>query len=76
MGVDVDSPELAATMARDIVESLPRTAYRLRLRRSGALQWIFADDGVEVRANSEPDTTFGRRFKVRLMGYLPIEGQM
>jgi len=76
MGVDVDSPELAATMARDIVESLPRTAYKLRLRRSGALQWIFTDDGVEVRANSEPDTTFGRRFKVRLMGYLPIEGQM
>ncbi len=76
MGVNVESEVLAGMMADDIVDALEKTTYRLRLRDNRRLQWVYLADGVEMHANKEPHTSLWRRIRTRLMGYLPIEGQM
>jgi putative cardiolipin synthase len=76
MGMVVDSGELAGSMAASILESLPDTAYRLQLSQKGRLQWLLqAASGGEV-ITTEPRTNWWRRFKTKLMSFLPIEGQM
>ncbi len=76
MGMAVDSAELAESMASSILESLPVSAYRLKLSESGRLQWLLQTAGVEEIITTEPHTSLWRRFKTRLMSFLPIEGQM
>jgi putative cardiolipin synthase len=51
-------------------------AYRLKLTRRGRLNWHYKSDGRDLVAAREPDTSFWRRLMTRLMGLLPIEGQM
>jgi putative cardiolipin synthase len=76
MGLVVESPELAAAMSAGIGESLTDIAYQLELSPRGRLQWLLrAATGDEV-ITTEPKTTWWRRFKTRLMSFLPIEGQM
>jgi len=76
MGMMVDSGELAASMAVSILDSLPDIAYKLQLSEKRRLQWLLqAASGDEV-ITTEPRTTWWRRFKTRLMSFLPIEGQM
>jgi hypothetical protein len=36
--------------------------------------WVTRKDGQEVRYRSEPDTSLWKRFKVRVLSWLPIEG--
>ena len=76
LGMIVESDEMAGTMATAGIESLKFSAYELRLGTRGRLQWIYREDGEERVANKEPDTSFWRRLLTRLMGLLPIEGQM
>jgi hypothetical protein len=38
------------------------------------LVWITQEGGHEVRYYHDPASSFWRRFKVALMGLLPIEG--
>ena len=76
MGMVVDSGELAGSMATSILDSLPNIAYRLQLSEKRRLQWLLkAASGDEV-ITTEPQTTWWRRFKTRLMSFLPIESQM
>lgn len=76
MGMVVDSGELAGSMAASILDSLPNIAYRLQLSEKRRLQWLLkAASGDEV-ITTEPQTTWWRRFKTRLMSFLPIESQM
>ena len=76
MGMVVDSGELAGSMAVSILDSLPDIAYRLQLSEKRRLQWLLkAASGDEV-ITTEPQTTWWRRFKTRLMSFLPIESQM
>lgn len=76
MGMVVDSDELGSSMAVSILESLPDIAYRLQLSEKARLQWLLqAGSGDEV-ITTEPRTTWWRRFKTKLMSFLPIEGQM
>ena len=76
MGLVVASGELATSMASGILEVLPDTAYKLSLRRNGGLQWTYRSAGVQHSSASEPQVSAWRRFKTRLLSYLPIEGQM
>ncbi len=76
MGVVVESAELASTMAQSIVGSLPETAYRLYLGRSGGLRWSYCGGQDEHVMRTEPETTVLRRLASRFMSLLPIEGQM
>jgi len=72
----VDGPEMAISMASSGLESLQSSAYELRLNNKGRLTWCHSRDNVEHVSMVEPDTSFWRRFRTRLMGLLPIEGQM
>jgi hypothetical protein len=76
MGMAVESDTLASEMAVSILDSLPDIAYKLQLSERGRLQWLLhAASGDEVII-TEPRTTWWRRFKTKLMSFLPIEGQM
>ncbi|MBU2675702.1 MAG: phospholipase D family protein [Gammaproteobacteria bacterium] len=76
MGMAVNSDELAGSMALSILESLPDIAYKLQLSEKRRLQWLLQASNVEEVITTEPRTTWWRRFKTRLMSFLPIEGQM
>jgi len=76
MGMAVESTELADSMALSILDSLPGIAYRLQLSERRRLQWLlYAASGDEV-ITTEPQTTWWRRFKTKLLSFLPIESQM
>ena len=76
MGLVVDSTELAGEMSRNILDSLPEIAYRLELSPKRRLQWRLRTGSGDEVITTEPQTTWWRRFKTRLMSFLPIEGQM
>ena len=76
MGMAVTSEELATEMATSILYSLPEQAYKLRLSRKGRLQWLLSAGDVEEIITTEPQTSFWRRLRTRLLGLLPIEEQM
>jgi len=76
MGMTVVSRELAGATATDILVSLQELAYKLQLSPNGKLRWLLRAGGVEEIITTEPQTTFWRRFKTKLMSFLPIEGQM
>ena len=76
MGVAANSPELSTNMATSILDSLPDSAYKLRLSRKNKLQWLLQTAGVEEVITTEPQTSLLRRFLTKLMSLLPIEEQM
>lgn len=76
MGMVVDGPHMAESLASTGLESLRATAYRLKLNTRGRLTWHLAQDGSNRVVSTEPDTSVWRRFRTKLMGLLPIEGQM
>jgi putative cardiolipin synthase len=76
MGMEVESAELAGSMATSILETLPDYAYKLRLSRKNRLQWLLQTAGVQEVITTEPQTSFWRRFATKLLSLLPIEGQM
>ncbi len=76
MGLVVDSLELAGAMSQSILDSLAEIAYKLTLSPKGRLQWLLRTSSGDEVITTEPKTTWWRRFKTRLMSFLPIEGQM
>ena len=76
-GVYVESPELAAQVLAYMDEGvLPENSYRLMLDDNGDLVWITENDGVEVRYDKDPLSTFGQRFMSGFIGILPVESQL
>jgi putative cardiolipin synthase len=76
MGLVVESPELSGTMSESIRESLAEIAYKLQLSAKGKLQWLLRTASGDEVITTEPKTNWWRRFRTRLMSFLPIEGQM
>jgi putative cardiolipin synthase len=76
MGMEVESDELAASMATSILDSLPDYAYKLRLSRKNRLQWLLQTAGIEEIITTEPQTSLWRRVMTKLLSLLPIEEQM
>jgi putative cardiolipin synthase len=76
MGMVVDSEELAGSMSTSILESLPDMAYKVQLSDKGRLQWRLTTASNDEIIMTEPQTSWWRRFKTRLLSFLPIEGQM
>lgn len=76
MGMVVESAQLAETIATDIAGALSKTAYKLKLRSGGGLQWVYQLRDAEAFSNTEPHASIWRRLVTRLLSYLPIEGQM
>ena len=48
----------------------PALAYRVTLDANGSLVW---HDGLGATLDDEPETGWGRRMKVRIFSWLPIE---
>jgi putative cardiolipin synthase len=80
IGVLFDSPELARGMAEAIDDALPHQAYHVVLADVGTpdarLAWVSAEDGGEVRYDSEPEASLWRRLGVWFLSLLPIESQL
>ncbi len=76
MGMVVESDELAGSMAESILASLPDIAYKLQLSEKGRLQWRLQAASGDELITTEPQTTWWRRFKTKLLSFLPIESQM
>lgn len=76
-GLYVESPELAAQLLEYLDEGVqPENSYRLMLDENGDLVWITEDNGVEVRYEKDPLSTFGQRFMSGFIGILPVESQL
>ena len=76
-GLYVESPELTAQLLAYMNEGvLPQNSYQLKLDEDGDLVWITEDDGVEVRYDKDPLSTFGQRFMSGFIGILPVESQL
>ncbi len=72
MGVLFDCPELAKRLPESVGRDLDRGAYRVELD-GNRLIWVTREGEKQVRYTSEPQTSFGKRFKAMIMGWLPIE---
>jgi putative cardiolipin synthase len=84
IGLLIDSPDLARELERRFETGLARACYSVVLEpknpdkpgSSKALVWIENRDGEEIRYDKEPQTTFWQRFRVGLIGLLPVDSQL
>lgn len=74
LGILIQSGPLAETFTAAILGGLERNAYRVELDAKGNLVWITSENGQELRLTQEPDTSAWQRFKVEVLGWLPLEG--
>lgn len=74
MGVLIDSPVMAAGLARNFSEVFPGASYRPVLGDDGTLDWTESQpDGEVIRHDREPGTNLAARVMMSLLGLLPIE---
>jgi putative cardiolipin synthase len=76
LGVIIDSPILAGAMATVADEKLDKAAWEAVLSPRGSVQWIDRSGEKPVILTKEPGTTWGKRFKVRMMRILPGKKQL
>jgi len=50
--------------------------YRVHLDGDGRMHWTTEDDGVPVRLDTDPMSTWSQRMKARFIRLLPIEAQL
>jgi putative cardiolipin synthase len=75
MGVLLESPALASRVSDVLDRDLGTTSYQVRLGKNGHMHWLTTNQhGHEQHFDSEPETSVLRRFAVRLLSLLPIEG--
>ncbi len=76
-GLYVESPELAEQVIAYMNEGVrPENSYRVLLDENGDLIWVTEVDGIEVRYDKDPESTFGQRFMSGFIMILPVEGQL
>jgi cardiolipin synthase C len=54
----------------------PEHSYQVLLDEGGDLYWVTENDGVEVRYDKEPLSTFGQRFQSGFIEMLPVQSQL
>jgi putative cardiolipin synthase len=54
----------------------PENSYQVLLDDDGDLYWITQKDGVEIRYDSEPETTLGQRLMSKIIEMLPVQSQL
>jgi putative cardiolipin synthase len=76
-GLYVQSTELAELVLAYMDEGVrPENSYQVLLDEDGDLYWVTEDEGVEVRHDKEPETTFGQRFTSGFIKMLPVQSQL
>jgi putative cardiolipin synthase len=74
MGLLIESPSLAGSLAAAFDSTIPQVAYEVRLAPDGdSLEWIERSPEGAKRHTTEPGTTALRRLGVGAMSILPIE---
>lgn len=74
MGLVIESPVLAARLARAFDEAVPANAYEVRPREGDpCIEWIERVDGREIRHDTEPGSTALGRAWLELLMALPID---
>ena len=73
MGLLLESPALAARLAKGFDDAVPNVAYEVRLTTDDDIEWIERTPTGETRHTIEPATGFFRRAMVRVLSILPIE---
>ena len=80
IGVVIQSPEIAGTLAQAFDEQIDKVAFRVTLEDDedgyGSLRWHGSVDGEPVTFDKDPYTGFWRRFGVGFMRLMPIESQI
>ena len=80
IGVVMESPEIAGRMTDNFDQHIDEVAFRLTLEVSEQggeqLRWHGLVEGEPVTFDTDPNTSFLRRFGVGLMRLLPIESQI
>lgn len=72
-GVVLDAPVQAESLCRWFDDRAPTEAWRLSLDAQGRLQWHGGDGRVH---DSDPDSSWWRRFGVGVLSLLPIDSQL
>jgi phosphoglycerate kinase len=70
---DADGIAIKADPAK--VAAFRASLYRLELA-GGRLSWVTREGAKQVRFESEPEASLWKRVKVRVLSWLPIEGQL
>ncbi|MCC8395704.1 phospholipase D family protein [Paraburkholderia sp. MMS20-SJTR3] len=73
LGLVIDSPDLATQVDRKFLALLPTVAYSVHLDENGKLYWIERNGDVEIRHDTEPNTTWYARLGVWMLSIMPIE---
>lgn len=76
MGLLIDSPEIAANIAKRIDEDIPDYSYRVTLDEENRLRWTHESANEQIIHTTEPDASLWRRFIARIASILPVEGQL
>lgn len=76
MGVIIDSNDLANQLINFIDRKLNRTTYEVVLNSNKKIRWIDNSSDEPTVLNKEPNTSWWKRFKNRLMSLLPIKSQL
>jgi len=70
MGLVIESPRLAANLARAVDGAYPNAAYQVVLNAQGNTDW---KDGTDTVHTTDPETSWLERTIVRIESWLPIE---
>ncbi len=77
LGLVVESTELADVQAAKFEVAVgPELSWSLALDEDGDIVWTGTDGGQPQRYTVDPMTSWWARFKVGVLGLLPIEGQL
>ena len=73
LGFVIDSPALAQQIETAFNKRISANAYEVRLSDEGELYWLERREGMPVRHDTEPGTSFWERAGVCFLSVLPIE---
>src|SRR5690606_3817274 len=73
LGFVIDSPRLAHDIHDAFMGQVPQTSYEVVLDDNGKVHWIEYRDGRVLRYDTEPHSSFWRRFWAGFLSLLPID---
>ncbi len=76
MGVLLDSPRLAEAILATVEQAIPKYTYSVTLDEDEDLVWTYRGTDPPLVLDSEPDSSWWRRFQAYLARILPVEGQL
>lgn len=76
IGVILDSPTLAKEIHNNLDQNIMSYAYKVQLDEHGQLEWKKKTENKTLTYKQEPQMSWWERWGLKLISFLPIEGQM